>query len=405
VTSPFRSLALPFFRGRFAGVGGRFSLPRPDDAPSAHTPGVDPDRILIFGNGAAVGWGVRSHDLALPGQLARQVSAITGRGVDADVVSDPLITMQNAVDHLPEERLASYDAIVVVIGFSDALRMTSVRRWRNDMSALLTRILELRHSGAEVVVQAIHRPSSIKYFSLREGSAVDEHAERLNDTTRDVCESLPGVRVIVSRERESTEDVDRGVQIPAADRFRLIAATIATHLAPLLDDHFSRGREDCPLRYRPQTVDERLAAIDALGILDTPHEKRFDDIVERARILLGAAGAAFSIVDRDRVWNKAVAGSTPMEFAADGAMCSTTIAGGGPFIVPDVWEDVRFATSPDVRFYAGYPVATPDGIRIGALCVTDPRPRTADTIDLVLLRELALSVQRELALGTVSLRV
>ncbi|AMM19641.1 hypothetical protein AX769_05160 [Frondihabitans sp. PAMC 28766] len=405
MNSSLRSLALPFFRGRFTGLGGRLSMPRPDDAPSAHTPGIDPDRILIFGNGAAVGWGVRSHELALPGQLARQVSAVTGRGIDADVVSDPLITMQNAVDYLPVERVVTYDAIVIVIGFSDALRMTSVRRWRHDMSALLDRIVELRHDGAEIVVQAIHRPSSIKYFSLREGSAVDEHAERLNDVTRELCESLPGVRMIVSRDRSAAEVVDHTSQIPATELFKLIATTITSHLAPVLDDHFSRGREDCPLRYRPQTDDDRLEAIRILGILDTPHEKRFDDIVERARILLGTSGAAFSVVDRDRIWNKAVAGTTTREFPGEGAMCAVTITGGGPLIVPDVWEDTRFGASAEVRFYAGYPVQTSDGIRIGALCVTDSQPRTADSVDLVLLRELALAVQRELTRGAVALGV
>jgi hypothetical protein len=35
-------------------------------------------------------------------------------------------------------------------------------------------------------------------------------------------------------------------------------------------------------------------------------------------------------------------------------------------------------------------------VRIGALCVVDAEPRTADSVDLVLLRELALAVQREL---------
>ncbi|WP_286346246.1 GAF domain-containing protein [Frondihabitans sucicola] len=74
-----------------------------------------------------------------------------------------------------------------------------------------------------------------------------------------------------------------------------------------------------------------------------------------------------------------------------------TIQSGMPFVVPDVWHDDRFVTHPAVRFYAGHPVETPDGIRIGALCVTDPHPRGADSVDLVLLRELALSVQRELA--------
>ena len=48
---------------------------------------------------------------------------------------------------------------------------------------------------------------------------------------------------------------------------------------------------------------------------------------------------------------------------------------------------------------------TPDGIRVGALCVTDPEPRSADSVDLVLLRELALLVQRELTRGAVALGV
>ncbi|RKR75642.1 GAF domain-containing protein [Frondihabitans australicus] len=410
MTSPLRPLALPFFRGRFSGLGGRFSIPRPSDAPSAHSPGVDPDRILIFGNGAAVGWGVRSHDLALPGQLSRQLSAVTGRGVDADLVADPLITIQNAVDHLPDDRVPTYDAIVVVIGFSDALRMTSVRRWRQDMAALLGRLVALRSTGAEIVIQAIHRPSSIKYFALKEAGAVDAHAERLNAVTRELCDELPGVRLIVSRDRAEAERkiADEhgshgggqgivGEQIPATELFRLIAATITAQLAPLLDDHFARGREDCPLRVRPQSDDDRDRAVRALGILDTPHEKRFDEIVERARVLLGTTGAAFSVVDRDRVWNKAVAGPVPREFPNERAMCSVTIRGDGPFVVPDVWEDSRFEATSELRFYAGYPVQTPDGIRIGALCVTDPQPRHADQVDLVLLRELALSVQRELS--------
>lgn len=402
MNSPLRTLALPFFRGRFSGVGARLSVPRPDDAPSAHSPGVDPDRVLIFGNGAAVGWGVRSHDLAIPGQLARQLSALTGRGVDADLVADPLITIQDAISHLPVDRVATYDAVVVIIGFSDALRMTSARRWERDMAALLARLIELRSAGAEIVVQAIHPPSSIKYFSFHEAGPADEHAEILNAITRDLCEELPGVRFSAVRPHAPAGRESEG-HLAAAELFRLIAASIATPLAPLLDDHFSRGREACPLRVRPQSDDDRVAAVRALGILDSPHEKRFDDIVERARALLGASGAAFSIVDRDRVWNKAVSGVSFREVPTDRALSAIAIQGDGAFVVPDVWEDARFEATGDVRFYAGHPVQTSDGIRIGALSVVDSQPRQAESVDLVLLRELALSIQRELGQKPVEL--
>lgn len=402
--SLLHSLAQPFFRGRFSGVGQRLTMPRPDDAPMSHAPGIDPDRILVFGNGAAVGWGVRSHDLAIPGHLARQVSGLTGRGVDVDLVADPTMTIATAERSVPDSRLGSYDAIVVVIGMSDALRMTSVRQYRHHLSSLLARLGAGLHDGAEIVLVGVTRPSSIRLFSLKRGNATDERARQLNEAAREVCGDRAQVRLIELPDRDDEPAAaDRPTLAP--DFFKRMATTLAVDLAPVLDAQAMSGRAACPLRLRQQTDDERLEAIRALGILDSPHEKRFDDIVERARILLGTAGAAFSVVDENRIWNKAVAGAAKVETPLRGAMCAETIKGGGPFIVPDVWADERFVTHPSVRFYAGYPVETPDGIRIGALCVTDPQPRQADSVDLVLLRELALAVQREVASGIVAVAV
>lgn len=393
--SLFQTLARPVFRGRFAGVGGRLTMPRPEDAPRAHAPGIEPDRILVFGNGAAVGWGVRSHDLALPGHLARQVSGLTGRGVDVDLVADPIITVATAARLIPEPRLATYDAIVIVIGMSDALRMTSVRTWRRHLADLLDRFTAARDDGAGVFVVGLLPPSSLKIFSLREGNAADASAARLNAVSQELCDEREGVHFVKTPERSHEPVADRMHVAP--DIFKSMAVTLAVDLAPLLDTRFAAGRQACPLRVRAQSDEERLAAIRRLGILDSRPEKRFDEIVERARILLGTSGAAFSLVDQDRVWNKAVAGTAVVESPLRGAMCAETIKGNGPLIVPDVWSDDRFVTHPSVRFYAGYPVETPDGIRVGALCVTDPAPRPVDSVDLVLLRELALAVQRELA--------
>jgi hypothetical protein len=390
-------LSLPFLRGKYAAVGGRLGMPRPDDAPTAHAPGIDPDRVLVFGNGAAVGWGVRSHDLALPGQLARRVAAATGRGIDVDLVADPLLTIRTAAQSVPVSRLAAYDAVVVVVGMSDALRLTSPRKWRAGMSALLETLKAHIHDGASIMVVGISTPSAIKVFSMREGSVVDSHAEALNAITRPLCSAHDGVEFVpapCTPARATANAESRSTLAP--ELFKVWGAELAARLSPALDEQFLRGRAACPNRDRIQTEEERLAAIHTLGILDSPHEKRFDDIVERARILLGTAGAAFSVVDHDRVWNKALAGSAVVESPLRGAMCAETITTNAPFVVPDVWHDDRFVTHPSVRFYAGHPIETAEGIRIGALCVTDPDPRAVDSVDLVLLRELALSLQKEL---------
>lgn len=393
VPSFLHHLILPILRSKYGAVGAGLGVPRPQDAPRAHAPGIDPDRILVFGNGAAVGWGVSSHDLALPGQLARRLSALTGRGVDVDAVADPQITIRNASGAVPTERLSRYDAVVVIMGVSDALRLTSLARWQQGLLELLDVIDAHADRDAEIVFVGIHRPSSISAFSVREAGIVDRHADRLDELTRRVCEARSRTSFVEAPE------LPRDPERTGIDCCALWAQDHASVLAPLLDHRGRRADIDRGGRNLPQSEAVRLRAIHALGLLDSSAEKRFDDITERARNLLGTAGAAFSIVDEDRLFNKSFSGVGRTEVPLRGAMCAVTIQSGRPFVVPDVWHDDRFVTHPSVRFYAGHPVETPDGIRIGALCVTDPEPRSADSVDLVLLRELALAVQRELALG------
>ncbi len=372
----------------------RLGLPKPEGVARAHAPGVSPDRVLLFGSGPAVGWGVRSHDLGLAGHLARAVSQSTGRGVDVDVLADPTMRVTTARRVLADRDLARYDAVVVVAGINDALEMTDLTRWRRAFVDLLVHIeTETGGASSPVLVTGIQAPSEVTVFRIACGGLVDRHAAELNDIIRDVCSTHPRVHVLMPPSPLSGHD-DRDQLIAKYARWGEAQAEL---LAPMLDAQMSAGGGVARARrHAPQAEVDRIEAIRALGLLDTDPEERFDDIVERARTLLCATGAAFSLVTADRTWNKALVGGGDREMPAALSFCAHTVAGGQPFVVEDAWADERFGVDAPARFYAGYPVESPDGVRIGALCVADPEPRTVESVDLVMLRELALSVQREL---------
>ncbi|WP_407519119.1 putative bifunctional diguanylate cyclase/phosphodiesterase [Methylobacterium oryzisoli] len=124
-----------------------------------------------------------------------------------------------------------------------------------------------------------------------------------------------------------------------------------------------------------------------------------------------AAQAAVTLIGEDRQWFKARVGFTLAESARAESFCTHTIRGDGVMVVPDAAEDPRFRDSPLVagelraRFYAGAPLITASGQRIGAVCVFDPEPRPGlDAEQHAGLAELARSAMAELDLRSDRLR-
>ncbi|WP_135465748.1 sensor histidine kinase [Crenalkalicoccus roseus] len=125
----------------------------------------------------------------------------------------------------------------------------------------------------------------------------------------------------------------------------------------------------------------RLDALHRYRILDTPEEEAFDRLALLARELFGTPIALVSLVDETRQWWKAHLGVGIRELPRAFAFCDHAIRQDGVFVVRDAASDPRFAASPlvagglRIRFYAGAPLRTPEGHRIGTLAVLSPRPR------------------------------
>lgn len=134
----------------------------------------------------------------------------------------------------------------------------------------------------------------------------------------------------------------------------------------------------------PADESERIAALQAARLLDTPAEASFDELTALAADLCDAPIALVSLVDADRQWFKSCRGLDASETPREQSFCAHAILGEGVFEVNDASLDPRFADNPlvtgepGIRFYAGVPVSAPDGHPIGTLCVIGRQPRTLD---------------------------
>jgi GAF domain-containing protein len=84
----------------------------------------------------------------------------------------------------------------------------------------------------------------------------------------------------------------------------------------------------------PANETERLAALYALLILDTPPEQRFDKIVAFAASEFAVPIALLTLVDRERQWFKARVGLAACETGRDISFCGHAILAQDIMVVP-----------------------------------------------------------------------
>lgn len=149
----------------------------------------------------------------------------------------------------------------------------------------------------------------------------------------------------------------------------------------------------------------RISDLRLYKILDTAAEKIFDDLTKVASAICGTSISLISFVDEDRQWFKSRHGLDATETPREFAFCDHAIRSSEIMIVEDAREDERFANnplvlgSPNIRFYAGIPLAVESGSALGTLCVIDSKPLT-----LTLEQREALVVLRDAVVSQLELR-
>jgi GAF domain-containing protein len=154
----------------------------------------------------------------------------------------------------------------------------------------------------------------------------------------------------------------------------------------------------------------RLTALRRYEILDSVSERTYDDIVRLAAHIMDAPIAAILHLDNGTQRLKSAIGVRGGELFSlhSQSFCQETMHEQDVVVVEDVAVDERFwqnplvTSGPQIRFYAGAPLARPDGNGLGSLCVMDTKPRRVLRRDKEMLQSLARMVMTTMELHRVS---
>ena len=154
----------------------------------------------------------------------------------------------------------------------------------------------------------------------------------------------------------------------------------------------------------PSRESDRLAALRALHILDTPPEERFDRLTRLATHLFGVPMAFICLVDEDRLWFKSHQGFPLREVERNGTFCDYTVREGlETLVVQDATRHEHFYNLPwvtgergELHFYAGCTLRSPDGQPLGTFCICDLEAHVFDESQRQALEDLSRIAEGEL---------
>jgi lysophospholipase L1-like esterase len=207
------------------------TIPAPRDDPHWSDGSEVADRILLLGNGPCHGWGVTTHDLALTGQLGRQLARLTGRGCEVDYIGGETMTVDTAEARLRAWPRRDYDAAVVILGINDAVRLTAPTRWARKLQSLVDRLERELPPAAAIVLGDIPPLRSLGGYDNLIGRLAQPRADELNVALRSVARRSERLHAFSV---PPAPKGDTATVASAADGYASLAAAIAEKVIPTL---------------------------------------------------------------------------------------------------------------------------------------------------------------------------
>lgn len=134
------------------------------------------------------------------------------------------------------------------------------------------------------------------------------------------------------------------------------------------------------------------------SVVHSWRDPAFEETADLAAAICGAAFAAVTLVEDDRLLLLGVHGVALTELPLSTSLCDLTVKQQSPLVSADLQTDVALRHHPAVtggfglRAYAGVPLLNAAGDAIGTLCVLDTKPRPFSTLHLQALMTLAHQV-------------
>ena len=264
---------------------------------------------------------------------------------------------------------------------------------RGARSTRVVKILESDKLTVEICDLVSMSDSALRYqpamVVIADDADGQDHGASVK-AVRDLGKSFTTLPIVIISSRS---DANRNEELTATER--LIEPFTDSYARTRLRAWLMRRSCQWALPPEPVAESERLAALNALGILDTSPSEDLENLVEEAARMFGMPIVAVTIIDRDRQWYLASQGLSLSQTPRDESFCAHIVARPGAMVVPDTLLDSRFAENPEVvgdphlRFYAGFPLILKNGHCVGTFCIADVRPRDLNDGELARLAQMS----------------
>jgi GAF domain-containing protein len=156
----------------------------------------------------------------------------------------------------------------------------------------------------------------------------------------------------------------------------------------------------------PQETEElRLAAMKRYLEFSFERDRNLKDIVMLSSHILESPVSLITLIDEDVQWIISNHGIEIEKMPRETSFCTHAIMQNDIMVVNDALKDPRFVEAPlvkynpHVRFYAGVPLKSNEGLNVGTLCVFDNQPKSPTDNQLSCLNALAGQVANIMALN------